>query len=177
MLLSPGNLQGCRSRRAVVVCSHKRRLILNKGLTLSALIAMTPEDYEQFRSDGWSSRKVLTQAVLRELLLPEGWVVSPENHTEYGGVWPVSLRYVPPHGRHWFMLTSPGEVCDHWMLLLQSASGQRIKCLLRMPVLDTFLINSLLLRADVLDKKRYTLAGLANELAGITVAAISGRRP
>lgn len=103
---------------------------------------MTPEDYEQFRSDGWSSRKVLTQAVLRELLLPEGWVVSPENHTEYGGVWPVSLRYVPPHGRHWFMLTSPGEVCDHWMLLLQSASGQRIKCLLRMPVLDTFLINS-----------------------------------
>lgn len=47
---------------------------------------MTPEDYEQFRSDGWSSRKVLTQAVLRELLLPEGWVVSPENHTEYGGV-------------------------------------------------------------------------------------------
>lgn len=113
---------------------------------------MTPEDYEQFRSDGWSSRKVLTQAVLRELLLPEGWVVSPENHTEYGGVWPVSLRYVPPHGRHWFMLTSPGEVCNHWMLLLQSASGQQNKCLLRMPVLDTFLINSLLLRADVLDK-------------------------
>ena len=75
------------------------------------------------------------------------------------------------------MLTSPGEVCDHWMLLLQSASGQQIKCLLRMPVLDTFLINSLLLRADVLDKKRYTLAGLANELAGITVTAISGRRP
>lgn len=131
---------------------------------------MTPEDYEQFRSDGWSSRKVLTQAVLREL-------VSPENHTEYGGVWPVSLRYVPPHGRHWFMLTSPGEVCDHWMLLLQSASGQRIKCLRRMPVLDTFLINSLLLRADVLDKKRYTLAGLANELAVFTETATHGRRP
>lgn len=160
-----------------MVCSHKRRLVLNKGLKLSALIAMTPEDYEQFRSDGWSSRKVLTQAVLRELLLPEGWVVSPENHTEYGGVWPVSLRYVPPHGRHWFMLTSPGEVCDHWMLLLQSASGQRIKCLLRMPVLDTFLINSLLLRADVLDKKRYTLAGLANELAVFTETATHGRRP
>lgn len=50
------------------------------------------------------------------------------------------------------MLTSPGEVCDHWMLLLQSASGQRIKCLHRMPVLDTFLVNSLLQRADVLDK-------------------------
>ncbi|KTH67018.1 hypothetical protein ASV20_22350 [Enterobacter roggenkampii] len=63
------------------------------------------------------------------------------------------------------------------MLLLQSASGQRVKCLHRMPVLDTFLINSLLLRADVLDKKRYTLAGLANELAGITGTAISGRRP
>jgi len=46
-----------------------------------------------------------------------------------------------------------------------------------MPVLDTFLINSLMLRADVLYKKRYTLAGLANELAGITGTAISGRRP
>jgi hypothetical protein len=66
-----------------VVCSYKRRLILNKGLTLSALIAMAPEDYEQFRSDGWSSRKVLTQAVLREL-------VSPENYTEYGGVCPLA---------------------------------------------------------------------------------------
>ncbi|MBF2793011.1 hypothetical protein ISN40_22885 [Enterobacter asburiae] len=61
---------------------------------------MTPEDYELFRSDGWTSRQGLTQAVLRALLLPEGWVVSPECHTEYDGVWPVSLRYVPPHGRH-----------------------------------------------------------------------------
>ena len=46
-----------------------------------------------------------------------------------------------------------------------------------MPVIDTFLVNSLLLRADVLDKKRYTLAGLANELAGLTDTAIHGRRP
>lgn len=150
---------------------------MNKGLTLSALIAMTPEDYEMFRSDGWSSRHMLTQAVLRELHLPEGWVVSPEKHTEYGGVWPVCLRYIPPHGRYWFMLTSPGEVCDHWLLLLQSASGQRIKCLRRMPVLDTFLIISLLLRANVLDRKRYTLAGLANELAVFTETAEPGRRP
>lgn len=146
-------------------------------MTLSALVAMTPEDYERFRSDGWSSRHMLTQAVLRELHLPEGWVVSPENHTEYGGVWPVCLRYIPPHGRLWFMLTSPGEVCEHWMLLLQSASGQQMRCLRRMPVLDTLLVKSLLLRADALDKKRYTLAGLANELAGISGTAISGRHP
>ncbi|WP_320744727.1 hypothetical protein [Enterobacter sp. 276E10] len=44
-------------------------------------------------------------------------------------------------------------------------------------MLDTFLINSQLLRADVLDKKRYTLAGLANGLAGITETAEHGRRP
>ncbi|EIA4658355.1 hypothetical protein SDD15_004534 [Salmonella enterica] len=138
---------------------------------------MTPEDYEQFRSDGWSARQELMRAVVRELLLPEGWVVSPEHYTEYGGVWPVCLRYIPPHGRHWLMLASPGEVCDLWILLLQSASGQRIKCLRRMPVLDTFLINSLLMRADELDKKRYTLTGLANELADITDTAIHGRRP
>ena len=144
---------------------------------MSALVAMTPEDYEQFRSDGWSSRQVLTRAVIRELLLPEGWGVSPEHYTEYGGIWPVCLRYIPPHGRHWFMLTSPGEACAHWMLLLQSASGQRMKCLRRMTVLDSLVVNSLLLRADVLDKKRYTLAGLANELAGITDTATHGRRP
>lgn len=148
---------------------------LNTGLTLPALISMTPEDFEQFRSDGWSSRQVLTQAVAGQLFLPEGWVVAPEVFCEYGGVWPVCLRYIPPHSRHFFMLTSPGEVCDHWMILLQSASGLRMTCLHRMPVLDTFLINSLLLRADVLDKKNYTLAGLATELAGIT--AIPGRLP
>ncbi|HBM2591080.1 TPA: hypothetical protein LUX83_003225, partial [Enterobacter hormaechei subsp. hoffmannii] len=56
-------------------------------------------------------------------------------------------------------------------------SDNIIKCLRRMPVIDTFLVNSLLLRADVLDKKRYTLAGLANELAGLTDTAIHGRRP
>ncbi|EBQ8410758.1 conjugation system SOS inhibitor PsiB [Salmonella enterica] len=148
---------------------------MNTGLTLSALVSMTPEDFEQFRSDGWSSRRALTDAVMRELLLPEGWDVRPEVLSEYGGVWPVCLRYFPPHCRHFFMLTSPGEVCDHWVLLLLSASGLRLKCLHRMPVLDTFLINSLLLRADVLDKNRYTLAGLANELAGIS--AMPGRRP
>ncbi|EKK8549665.1 hypothetical protein PPR50_004093 [Salmonella enterica] len=38
---------------------------------------MMPEDFEQFRSDGWSSRRVLTDAVMRELLLPEGWDVRP----------------------------------------------------------------------------------------------------
>ncbi|MFH2821051.1 MULTISPECIES: hypothetical protein [Citrobacter freundii complex] len=56
-------------------------------------------------------------------------------------------------------------------------SDNIIQCLLRMPVLDTFLVNSLLLRANVLDKKRYTLAGLANELAVFTETATHGRRP
>ncbi|EKK8549664.1 hypothetical protein PPR50_004092 [Salmonella enterica] len=70
------------------------------------------------------------------------------------------MRYFPPHCRHFFMLTSPGEVCDHWVLLLLSASGLRLKCRHRMPVLD---------------KNRYTLEGLANELAGISV--MPGRRP
>lgn len=59
-------------------------------------------------------------------------------------------------------------------------SDNIIKCLRRMPVLDTFLVNSLLLlllRANVLDKKRYTLAGLANELAVFTETATHGRRP
>ncbi|EPZ3711653.1 hypothetical protein ACXL35_004400 [Salmonella enterica subsp. enterica serovar Infantis] len=56
-------------------------------------------------------------------------------------------------------------------------SDNIIKCLRRTPVLDTFLVNSLLLRADVLDKKRYTLAGLANELAVFTETAAHGRRP
>jgi len=46
-----------------------------------------------------------------------------------------------------------------------------------MPVLDTFLVNSLLLRGNVPDKKRYTLAGLANELAVFTETATHGRRP
>ncbi|HHT2664506.1 TPA: hypothetical protein ACTYSP_004171 [Citrobacter freundii] len=52
-----------------------------------------------------------------------------------------------------------------------------IKCLRGMPVLDTFLVHSLLLRANVPDKKRYTLAGLANELAVFTETATHGRRP
>ncbi|HGU9533070.1 TPA: hypothetical protein ACNBTF_003924 [Escherichia coli] len=44
-------------------------------------------------------------------------------------------------------------------------------------MLDTFLVNSLVLRADVPDKKRSTLAGLANELAVFTETATHGRRP
>ncbi len=56
-------------------------------------------------------------------------------------------------------------------------SDNIIKCLRRTPVLDTFLVNSLLLRADVPDKKRSTLAGLANELAVFTETATRGRRP
>lgn len=150
---------------------------MNTELILPMLAAMTPEDYETYRSHGWSSRQVLTQAVLQELLLPKDWIVLTEVCSEYGGVWPVCLRCVPPHGRHWFMLTSPGEVCEYWMLVLQSASGQRVKCLRRMPVLDILLVNTLLLRADVLDKNRYTLAGLANELAVFTETATHGRRP
>ncbi|EAM2866763.1 hypothetical protein AHS81_24105 [Salmonella enterica] len=86
-------------------------------------------------------------------------------HSEYGGLWPVYVRIIPKHGRHYYILTSPGEVSDSWMLLLQSASGQQVKCLCRMSQLDTVRINNLLMRADELGKMRYTLEGLAMELS------------
>lgn len=50
---------------------------MNTELTLSALVSMTPAGFEQFRSDGWFPRRALTDAVMRELLLPEGWDVRP----------------------------------------------------------------------------------------------------
>ncbi|EPB5915899.1 conjugation system SOS inhibitor PsiB [Citrobacter amalonaticus] len=149
---------------------------MTAGLTLATLVAMKADDFEKFRQDGWSSRQVLTQSVMNELLLPEGWLLSSENYCEYGGIWPVCLRYMPPHGRYIFVLTSPGEISDRWMLLLQSATGQRMKCLRRMEHIDILLINKLIQCADILDKKNYTLAGLCTELSDITAVAGNSRQ-
>lgn len=45
-----------------------------------------------------------------------------------------------------------------------------------MPVLDIFQVSSLLLRADVMDKKRFMLEELTNKLAGIINTATHERR-
>ncbi|EIK2982041.1 hypothetical protein LJ032_001122 [Salmonella enterica] len=49
---------------------------MNTGLTLLALVAMTPDDYEQSHSDSRSSHQALTQAVVWELLLTDTFLVN-----------------------------------------------------------------------------------------------------
>ncbi|EIQ1755375.1 hypothetical protein LUS30_004199 [Salmonella enterica] len=49
---------------------------MNTGLTLLALVAMTPDDYEQSHSDSCSSHQALTQAVVWELLLTDTFLVN-----------------------------------------------------------------------------------------------------
>nr|WP_308812988.1 conjugation system SOS inhibitor PsiB [Escherichia albertii] len=63
-------------------------------------------------------------AVMRELDAPDNWTMNGEYGSEFGGFFPVQVRFTPAHERFHLALCSPGDVSQVWVLVLVSAGGE-----------------------------------------------------
>ncbi|EOU2865984.1 conjugation system SOS inhibitor PsiB, partial [Escherichia coli] len=93
-------------------------------LTLNALQSMNAQEYEDIRAAGSDMRRNLTHEVMREVDAPANWMMNGEYGSEFGGFFPVQVRFTPAHERFHLALCSPGDVSQLWMLVLVNGGGQ-----------------------------------------------------
>lgn len=85
------------------------------------------DDYgfsDDIRAAGSDERRELTHAVMRELDAPDNWTMNGEYGSEFGGFFPVQVRFTPAHERFHLALCSPGDVSQVWVLVLVNAGGE-----------------------------------------------------
>lgn len=81
-------------------------------------------EYVNIRAAGSDERRELTHAVMRELDAPDNWTMNGEYGSEFGGFFPVQVRFTPAHERFHLALCSPGDVSQVWVLVLVNAGGE-----------------------------------------------------
>ncbi|ELD5877094.1 conjugation system SOS inhibitor PsiB [Escherichia coli] len=52
------------------------------------------------------------------------WTMNGEYGSEFGGFFPVQVRFTPAHERFHLALCSPGDVSQVWVLVLVNAGGE-----------------------------------------------------
>lgn len=92
--------------------------MMNTELTLNALQSMNAQEYEEIRAAGSDMRRNLTHEVMREVDAPANWMMNGEYGSEFGGFFPVQVRFTPAHERFHLALCSPGDVSQVWVLVL-----------------------------------------------------------
>ncbi|EMV50156.1 protein psiB [Escherichia coli 2872000] len=96
-------------------------------LTLNVLQTMNAQEYEDIRAAGSDERRELTHAVMRELDAPDNWTMNGEYGSEFGGFFPVQVRFTPAHERFHLALCSPGDVSQVWVLVLVMPVVSRLR--------------------------------------------------
>ncbi len=77
-------------------------------ITPDVLKTMIPQEYEDWREGGEDLRRELTHAVMRDLNCPDNWDMNGEYRSEFGGFFPVQIRFTPSHGNYHLAVCSPG---------------------------------------------------------------------
>ena len=103
---------------------QREKYEMNTELTLNALQSMNAQEYEEIRAAGSDMRRNLTHEVMREVDAPANWMMNGEYGSEFGGFFPVQVRFTPAHERFHLALCSPGDVSQLWMLVLVNGGGQ-----------------------------------------------------
>lgn len=121
------------------------------------LTTMIGEDYETCRAAGYSYRREMTHAVMGALSTPENWDVNGEYRSEFGGLFPVQIRFAPTHGRFEIVLCSPGEFSQNWIMLLVWKKGQEVSCIRSSALFDSTVISHVLSLINRLDSDGYSI--------------------
>lgn len=136
-----------------------------KANILTQLTAMFPCEFEEWRERGEGERYTLTAAVMQFLTAPVHWTVNGEYRTEFGGLFPVQLRYTPPDEQFSLCICCPGELSPVWIAVLISADGTLVRELLRTETFSPARLNALLDAAGQVCRMAYTVQGAAEYLA------------
>lgn len=87
---------------------------------------MSADELEQFAERGQDYRQLLSCSVLNILNVPQGCIVEAEYGSEFGGLYPVTLR-IAPEGEspavEWYV-SSAGTECDGWSACRVDSAGQ-----------------------------------------------------
>ncbi|EPE5170032.1 conjugation system SOS inhibitor PsiB family protein [Yersinia enterocolitica] len=86
-------------------------------LSLPQLEAMDAVELEQFSERGQAFRHALSCSVLALLAIPDAWWCEAEFGSEFGGLYPVTLRFTPKKASlrpvEWY-LSSAGQEYPYW---------------------------------------------------------------
>ncbi|HBN0639806.1 TPA: conjugation system SOS inhibitor PsiB [Escherichia coli] len=126
-------------------------------LTLNVLQTMSAQEYEDIRAAGSGERRELTHAVMRELDALDNWTLNGEYGSEFGGFFPVQVRFTPAHERFHLALCSPGDVSQLWMLVLVNGGGQPFAVVQVQHIFTPVAISHTLALAATLDAQGYSV--------------------
>lgn len=91
--------------------------------TVDVIAKAAAYEFEDWRQAGEDIRNSLTYAVMSALSAPDGWTMAGEYRDEFGGLFPVQIRFTPSHESLCLVLCSPGELCANWSMLMMQGPG------------------------------------------------------
>ncbi len=139
--------------------------------TIENLNLMIPAELETIREQGDEPRRQLSDAVVGMIDVPAGWRVNAEYRGEFGGLFPVQLRYAPDaSGEYFLCLCSPGEMLPDWTLFLLSGNGTLVRILHQSDVLIPDTVGNLLEQVAGMHRFNCTAATVADLLNAEVVA-------
>lgn len=88
---------------------------------------------------------------------PVNWMMNGEYGSEFGGFFPVQVRFTPAHERFHLALCSPGDVSQLWMLVLVNGGGQPFAVVQVQHIFTPVAISHTLALAATLDAQGYSV--------------------
>ncbi|MEX3155129.1 conjugation system SOS inhibitor PsiB, partial [Escherichia coli] len=85
------------------------------------------------------------------------WMMNGEYGSEFGGFFPVQVRFTPAHERFHLALCSPGDVSQLWMLVLVNGGGQPFAVVQVQHIFTPVAISHTLALAATLDAQGYSV--------------------
>ncbi|MDT3409681.1 UNVERIFIED_ORG: hypothetical protein QE398_000050 [Atlantibacter sp. SORGH_AS 304] len=130
--------------------------------TPAVLNSMIPAELEAVRESGDEERRQLSDAVMNTIPVPPGWRVNAEYRCEFGGQFPVQLRFAPERSDRYFLcLCSPGEMLPAWTLFLLAADGGLVRILSQSDRHDPVAVSALLAQVAGLHRINCSAATIA----------------
>ncbi|ELN3219025.1 conjugation system SOS inhibitor PsiB [Salmonella enterica] len=134
-------------------------------ITPDVLKTMIPQEYEDWREGGEDLRRELTHAVMRDLDCPAHWDLNGEYRSEFGGFFPVQIRFTPSHGNFSLAVCSPGDISPSWMVVFIPASGRPFSVICTLLAWSPEVISHTLSLVARLDADGYSQASIISVLA------------
>jgi len=134
-------------------------------INYDVLATMEPLEFEDWRNAGEDMRSTVTHAVMRYLDCPAGWDVNGEYRSEFGGFFPVQIRFTPSHNRYHLAVCSPGELSCAWTVIFIPASGRPFSVVRTLAVWSPEIISHTLSLTARLDADGYNEAGIISLLS------------
>ncbi|SPX19227.1 plasmid SOS inhibition protein B [Escherichia coli] len=106
---------------------------------------------------------------------PANWMMNGEYGSEFGGFFPVQVRFTPAHERFHLALCSPGDVSQLWMLVLVNGGGQPFAVVQVQHIFTPAAISHTLALAATLDAQGYSVNDIIHILMAEGRSGMSAR--